>query len=162
MDSDSEADKLNILLSADLSTILHLCKINTEYKEVCKKNRKIIKKYILSSHPKTSKNVDLLLQIGGDNEDNYLLVKTSDHNSIKLTGDILERSVVLKNRFIYSTQKTPIELPFSEKILNYINLNLDLNNVDLDTLIEIAKAANYLEIEDYLDLVTTKIAQNLI
>lgn len=153
---ESDSDKLRILLSADLSTILHLCKINPEFKEVCKKNKNVIRDYILNSHPKTSKNVDRLLQFGGNNS---LLVKTADNKKIKLTGNILESSVILKDMLVHSTQKTSIELPFLEKTLNYIFNKKDPRNLDLDTLIEIAKAANYLEIEDYLDLVTTRIAE---
>lgn len=163
------SDKLQILLSADFSTILHLCKTNPEFKETCKKNKNIIRDYILATHPETSENIDLLLKYTDTDDDtesdNYsLLIKTSDNKEIKLQSDLLESSKILKDMFVFATSTKnpkPISLPISEKILNYVINKMDPYqlNLDLDPLIEIAKAANYLEMEDYLDVITTRIAE---
>lgn len=161
---DTDTIKLQILLSADFSTILYLCKTNEEFKEVCKKNKDIIRDYILTTHPETSANVDLLLN--GPSPSYYFPVKTSDNQELAIPGTILEMSTVLKDMFILGRTSeasgieatASVKIPFNSKILNIIITLDNPAKYDLDTLLEVAKAANYLEMESYLDSVTTQIA----
>jgi hypothetical protein len=166
---DTDTIKLQILLSADFSTILYLCKTNEEFKEVCKKNKDIIRDYILTTHPETSANVDLLLN--GPSPSYYFPVKTSDNQELAIPGTILEISTVLKDMFILGrtseasgseasgSERSTVKIPFNSKILNIIITLDNPAKYDLDTLLEVAKAANYLEIESYLDSVSTQIAK---
>lgn len=161
MESDTDNIKLQILLSADFSTILYLCKTNEEYKEVCKKNKAVIRDYILTTHPETSVNVDLLLNSDqGLSNSYYFPIKTSDNQVLNIPGSVLEMSPVLKDMFILGKTNDSndlVKLPFRLEILNSVIMLDDPAKYDLDTLLEIAKAANYLEIETYLDYVTTHI-----
>lgn len=98
------------------------------------------------------------LKQNGGNNDKKILVKTNDNVNVYISGKILQESQLIKNILEdLGESYDPIPLPkISEKILNIIDNNIETK--DLNTLIQIANAANYLAMDNYLDNITTQIS----
>lgn len=98
-------------------------------------------------------------QKGGNNK---IIVKTGDNELIELEGLILKESELLKilTKGEWKRDQT-IKLDIPKKILTIIDHNENIDNYDLETLVEIAKTADYLSMKNYIDKVTTIIADNL-
>lgn len=99
-------------------------------------------------------------KVGGNNHFK-ILVESSDKKKIYISNKILNESMLIKNILQdlgHINQVIPL-YNISEKILNIIDNDIHIS--DFDTLKEIASAANYLEMDSYLDNITTRIANIL-
>lgn len=93
---------------------------------------------------------------------NGLTVKTLDDELIELTGLVVKESELLNilKKSEWKREST-IKLNISKEILIIIDTNQKLTNFDLNKLIEIAKAADYLSMNNYIEQVTIVIADKL-
>jgi hypothetical protein len=134
----TDKQKQKILKLADPSTVRHLCETNTEYKALYQ------------------------LQKGGQPEQREQVVElmSSDNHIASLQ---IKDSAVLKDLVEFGKLSgRPPQVPITKRALDYLKMELSSLDADLDILLEIAKAANYLEMEDSLDSVTNVIAKKLI
>lgn len=142
-----------------LSNLNKISPPNKKIKTLVSKNLQIQHKIINDLVKKINQSI---YYSGGNGSVKKLLVKTSDNTNIYISGRILQESQLIKNILEDIGESTdPIPLSnVSENILKIID-NDQKNNFDLETLIEITNAANYLSMENYLDHITTQIASQL-
>lgn len=97
-------------------------------------------------------------------------VRTVHGETIDLTGRVDKESALLRDQRNDVRSDAPIPLGFRDndnaslhflnrRILEIIDSDQPLADFDLDTLCDLAKAADFLDMESYLDQVTTEIAQ---
>ena len=91
-----------------------------------------------------------------------LLVKTSDNKMVYISNKILKESPVIQDileDISPKDDKTPVPLDrVSESQINIIDNNLDTSKFDLNDLKGLINAANYLQMEVYIDNIATQIA----
>lgn len=109
-------------------------------------------------------------QRGGNNKESKnkiekLLIKTSDNKMVYISNKILKESGLINDileDIAPKDDKTPIPLDrVSETEINIIDKGLDTSKLSLDTLKGLINAANYLQMDMYMEDIATQIAEIL-